>query len=227
MPEWFLFAFNAQLVAKAMLEPAQEAVRKRDLPAWQKTFDLLKRTQYPPRVSLTGHYSPMEFTLVDGCVAPKFAISRDKIPDETDFGLRRTLQTFVEFVSPFRIASRRTRVRTAVMDPGRWEKSLISQEDREEMQLFRDEIIVRRKKLPDPFWCLESNEAADCNYASPETVARMAEVESTVGLFRRLVRRTDLDEDLHSLTHDLAAAGLFIELAASCGYALYFGEDGT
>jgi hypothetical protein len=227
MPEWFFFAFNAQTVAKAMLEPAQEAVRKRDLPAWQKTFDLLKRTHYPPHVSLTGHYSPMEFTLVDGCVAPKFAISRDKIPEESDFGLRRTLQTFVEFVSPHRIASRRTRVRNRVMEPGRWEKSLVSQEDREEMQLFRDEIIVRREKLPDPFWCLESNEAADCNYASPEAVARMAEVESTVGLFRRLVRRTDLDEDLHSLTRDLATAGFLIELAASCGYALYFREDGT
>jgi len=33
MPEWFFFAFNAQHVAKAMLEPTQEAVRKRDLPA--------------------------------------------------------------------------------------------------------------------------------------------------------------------------------------------------
>jgi hypothetical protein len=208
MPQWYFFAFPSQHVAKAILEPVQGAIRNRDLPAWHKIFDLLKQTPYPPRVSLSGTYDLTNYTLGDGCVASKFAISRDRIPEESDFGLRRTLQTLVEFVSPHRIKSKRTRVSNAVIDPRPWDQILSSQEDREEMQLFRDEIIVRRNKLPDPFWCLESNDAADTNYANPETVARMAEVESTAGLFRRLVRRTDLDKDLHSLTRDLAAAAI-------------------
>jgi hypothetical protein len=137
MPQWYFFAFPSQRVAKALLEPAQEAIRNRDLPAWQKIFDLLKQTPYPPRVSLSGTYDITNYTLVDGCVASKFAISRDRIPEESDFGLRRTLQTFVEFVSPHRIESNRTRVRNRVMEPRPWDQILISQEDRDEMQSAR------------------------------------------------------------------------------------------
>jgi hypothetical protein len=55
----------------------------------------------------------------------------------------------------------------------------------------------------------------------------MAEVESAVGLFRRLARRTDLDEGPQYVAPELATAGLLIELAATRSYGLYFREDGT
>ena len=97
----------------------------------------------------------------------------------------------------------------------------------EEVEQFKTQIIVRGEKLRDPFWCLESNSAVDSNYVVPEVVAQMAKLEDTVGLFRGLVRRTDLDRELHSLAHDLAAASLLVELAANRGLAIYLREDGT
>lgn len=166
-------------------------------------------------------------SLVDGIVAPRFAISRDIIPNESDFGLRRTLQTFVEFVSPLSIQSNRVKLRNMIMNLIPWDAVLTSQEERDEMQLFQKTILVRSKKLPDPFWCLESNDAADTNYANAESVARIAEAESTVGLFRRLARRADLDEYPRYVAPELATVGLLIELAATRGYGLYFREDGT
>ncbi len=228
MPEWNFFAFDSVAVAKSMLVPAQEAVRNRDLAAWQKVFDLLNGTHLRPHVSRIGigtcYISP--YTLVDA-IGPQLAISRDTIPDESQFGLRRTLQTFVELISRHFIQSGRVDVRIRVADLIHWDKVLTSQEELDEMRLFQEKIIVRSKKLPDPFWCLESLEGVDSNYADPETVARMAEVESTVGLFRRLVRRTDLDNDVKSIAPELATAGLLIELAATRGYGLYFREDST
>jgi len=95
------------------------------------------------------------------------------------------------------------------------------------MELFQQEVLPARKILPDPFWCLSSNRAVDANYVSPEIVAKLSEVEATVGLFRSLARRTDFDPEMKSLALDLAAVGLLIELAANLGLALYFREDGT
>jgi hypothetical protein len=48
-----------------------------------------------------------------------------------------------------------------------------------------------------------------------------------VGLFRGLVQRTDLGEEVHALARDLAATSPLIELAANCGLSVYFREDGT
>jgi hypothetical protein len=107
MPEWNFFAFDTVAVAHSILAPAQEAVRNHDLAAWQKVFDVLNGTHFLPHISRNGHCYVQPYTLVSGIVAPQFAISRDNIPDESDFGLRRTLQTFVEFMSPHSVQSRR------------------------------------------------------------------------------------------------------------------------
>ena len=227
MPEWNFFAFDTVAVANSILAPAQEAIRNRDLAAWQKVFDVLNGTHFLPHISRNGHCYVRPHSLVSGIVAPQFAISRDNIPDESDFGLRRTLQTFVEFMSPHSVQSRRVKLRNRVMNLIPWDKVLTSQEELDEIQLFQNTIIVRSKNLIDPFWCLESNDAADTNYANPETVAHMAEVESAVGLFRRLAHRTDLDEGARYVAPELATAGLLIELAATRSYGLYFREDGT
>ena len=227
MPEWHFFAFDPIAVANSILTPAQVAARNRDLAAWQKVFDILSGTHFQPHLSPSGNCHVLPYSLVDGIVAPRFAISRDIIPNESDFGLRRTLQTFIEFVSPLSIQSTRVKLRNMIMNLIPWEAVLTSQEERDEMQLFQKTILVRGKKLPDPFWCLESSDAADTNYANAESVARMAQVESTVGLFRRLARRTDLDEYPRYVAPELATAGLLIELAATRGYGLYFREDGT
>jgi len=108
-----------------------------------------------------------------------------------------------------------------------WPKILTLESELNELELFNKEVLMRRENLPDPFWCLESNNAVDSSYVEPKTVARLAEAEATAGLFRRLVRRTDLDQEVKPLVRDLATAGLLIELAASRNLALYFREDGT
>lgn len=222
MPEWNFFAFDSVAVAKSMLTPAQEAVRNRDLPAWQKIFDLLNGTPVRPLVSSLIGYHILPYSLVTGPVAPQNVISRDVIPDESHVGLRKTLQTFVEQASPLFVTSKRTKIRIRVTSLIHWDEVLTSQEELDEMRLFQETIIPRSKKLPDPFWCLASGEVVDANYADPATVARMAEVESSVGLFRRLVRRTDLADHAGEIGPELATAGLTIELAATRGYGLYF-----
>ena len=140
--------------------------------------------------------------------------------------LRKCLQTFVELVSPFRLTSRCTHVRSQIVGVIPWEK-VLSKQELAQMQLFTTEIIASERQPIDPFWCLASNDACDANYVAPEVVATAADAESTIGLFRNLVRRNDLDDDLKALAKDLAAVGLLIEMAANLGFALYFREDGT
>jgi len=221
MPEWNFFAFHAGAVSRLMLEPAQSAVRNGDLQAWQKVYDQLSETRYSPHVSPAGwDYSPNKNNIA-------FKIQRDKIPEESEFGLRRTLETFVEQVSLHRLKGKFFRPRSWIFGNVVWPNVLKSQAEHDELELFKALIIARSKKLPDPFWCLESNSAVDSNYVDPQAVAKMAEVEADVGLFRGLVRRTDLNVEIFALARDMAAASLLVELAASCGLAIYFREDGT
>lgn len=90
MPFWNFFAFDSNSIAAAILKPVQDAIRKRDLPHWQKVFDQLSKTHAAPRV-LHGRYSP-NITTLAGLVAPKDALSWESIPKESDFELRRTLR---------------------------------------------------------------------------------------------------------------------------------------
>jgi len=119
------------------------------------------------------------------------------------------------------------RPRHWVCDEISWPKALKSQAEIDELEKFKNDIIARREKLPDPFWCLESNSAVDSNYISPEAIKRMAAIESAVGAFRNLAKRNDLDPELPVLAGDLANTGLLIELAARQNLGLFFREDGT
>src|SRR5215471_7457935 len=105
MPEWNFFAFNAYAVAKALLVPAQEAVRERDLAAWQKVYDKLNTFHYPPHDSGFS----WEGTIIANH-ASRNELSRDQVPDESNFALRRCQQTFIELVSKYRLESRWPRV---------------------------------------------------------------------------------------------------------------------
>ena len=109
MPEWNFFAFDSVAVAKSMLIPTQEAVRNHDLTGWHKMFDLLSATHLRPHVWGNGLCYIPPYTLVTDLPSQN-AISRDVIPDETNFGLRRTLQTFVELISQHFVVSRRTKL---------------------------------------------------------------------------------------------------------------------
>lgn len=223
MPMWEWFAFDSIAVSSAILEPAQQAIRSRDLAAWQQLYDELSQTHYRPSVSRLG-YRPNKATII---TPDRDKLSRDEVPQETAFPLKRALQTFVEQVSSLRVEGKFPRARHWVLSEISWAKILKSQAERDELELFKTQIIASKKKLPDPFWCLESNSAVDSNYVTPEIVAQMAKVETTVGLFRGLVQRTDLGVEIHGVAQDLASASLLIELAASDGLALYFREDGT
>jgi hypothetical protein len=222
MPEWHFFAFRSKDVSKALLTPAQEAVRNHDLSAWQKVYDKLNTCHYPPRASGFS----WEGTIIQN-FANSSQLSRDQVPDETLPGLRKCLQTFVELVSSHHLESRCMRVRHWVLDEIPWKRLLSSGEEFAELELFNKEAWTRKEHLPDPFWCLESNSATDSNYIDPEMVERLAEEEAKTGLFRRLARRDDLDIEIKGLARDLAAAAQLVELAANLGLALYFREDGT
>ena len=222
MPEWHFFAFDSKAVSKALLTPAQEAVRKRDLPAWQQVYDKLNSCHYPPYKSGFS----WEGTIIQN-FAQHSELSRNELRDESHPVLRKCLQTFVELVSSHHLQSRCMRVRTWVLEIIPWKKLLASNEEMAELELFSKEAWARKLQLPDPFWCLASNSAVDANYVDPEMVQRLAEEEAKVGLFRRLAGRIDLDVETKALARDLAAAALLVELAANLGLALYFREDGT
>jgi hypothetical protein len=227
VPMWEWFAFDSTAVSSAILQPAQQAIRNRDLAAWQNVYDQLSQTHYHPYLSSYGSplgYSPNKATII---TPGRDKLSRDEVPQESAFPLRRALQTFVEQVSSLKVEGKFPRARHWVLSEVSWTRILKPQAEHDELEQFKTQIIARREKLPDPFWCLESNSAVDSNYAAPEIVAQMAKVEATVGLFRALVQRTDLGDEVHALARDLAAASLLIELAASRGLALYFREDGT
>jgi hypothetical protein len=58
MPMWEWFAFDSTAVSSAILQPAQQAIRNRDLAAWQRVYDQLSQTHYArichPIVRLLG-----------------------------------------------------------------------------------------------------------------------------------------------------------------------------
>jgi hypothetical protein len=222
MPEWNFFAFHANAVAKALLVPAQEAVRGRDLAAWQKVYDALNTFHYPPYDSGFS----WEGTIIANN-APRNELSRDQVPDESNFTLWRCLQTFIELVSKYRLESRWPRVKHWVLNEAQWPKLLLSQQEYAELELFNKECWARKERLPDPFWCLASTSATDSNYIDPEMVARLAEEETSVGLFRRLAASDDIDLEVKSYIREIAAVATLVELAANFGLALYFREDGT
>jgi hypothetical protein len=222
MPTWEFFAFKSNEVAKALLLPTQNAIRNGDLAAWQKVYDKLNSYHYPPHVNGFSWGG----TIVENYANRPDAISRDAVPDEGSFALRKQLQTFVELVSRHHLESWSTRPRTWVTSLVDWKILLKSPEEFEQIQAFQSEIIGRQTQPPDPFCCLASNDATDANYVPPETVASFAELEAKTGLLRSLPTRNTNDE-LPGLMRDLAAAGLLIELAANAKLALYFREDGT
>jgi hypothetical protein len=224
MSEWEWFAFDSSAVSSAVLQPAHRSIRERDLAAWQKVYDQLSQTHCRSHVYPYGAYSPVESTII---TPGRDKLSRDEVPQESDFPLRRALQTFVEQVSPLHVEGKFSRARHWVFNEVPWAKILTAQAERDELELFKTKIIARSEKLPDPFWCLESNSYVDSNYAAPEAVAQMASVEGTAGLFRRLAQRRDFGKEVQDLARDLAAASLLIELAALRGLAVYFREDGT
>lgn len=228
MPEWNWFAFNAESVSMAMLQPAQDAVRKRDLICWQKIYDQLSQTHTCPYLSrfygTPIRYTPNKYTII---TPGHTELSRDEIPEEAGFPLRRALQMFVEQVSQLRIEGAFPRPRHWISHEVQWDNILESEGDREELEHFRIRIIARQEKLPDPFWCLESNSAVDSNYIAPEAVAEMAKMEHRIGLFRDLAQRGGLDAEVQGLVRDMTAASLFIQLAASQRLAIFFREDGT
>ena len=222
MPRWYWFAFDPKAMASAVLLPAQRAVRNGDLDAWQKVFDQLSETHPRPYVSVHG-YSPNKSTII---IPGRDELKRDSIPQESDFPLRGALQTFIEHASPLAIEGAFPRPRHWIVGEIAW-KTLLSKAELGQMEYFKQEFIARRTKLADPFWCLESNSAVDSNFIAPEVVSKMADIEADVGLFRRLVRRRELDEEIAALARDLAAASLLIELAAASRLAIFFREDGT
>jgi len=229
MPHWYFFAFEPKSVAEVLLKPAQQAVRSCDLAAWQKVFDVLNRSHPCPEVhpsEFAAYYAPNQFTLVQA-VAANRAVSADKIPEESDFGLRRTLQAFVESVSLYRERGRFPSPRHWILDEVDWHQILKSDEELSELEFFKTRVIARSSKLPDPYWCLESNDAVDSNYVTPEVVGRMAELEDVIGLFRQLARRTDLATELAALANDLASVGLLVQQAARSDLGMYFRQDGT
>src|SRR5215472_11137297 len=134
MPEWHFFAFDSKAVSKALLTPAQEAVRKRDLPAWQQVYDKLNSCHYPPYKSGFS----WEGTIIQN-FAQHSELSRNEFPDESHPVLRKCLQTFVELVSSHHLQSRCMRVRTWVLDIIPWKKLLMSDDERAELELFNKE----------------------------------------------------------------------------------------
>lgn len=225
MPEWNWFAFHPYAVSKSMLEPAQKAVRERDLGAWQSIYDLLSQTHTRPYMSHNiTRFSPNKYTIISNA---HDVLVRDRIPEESSIELRQALQAFVEHVSWLMLEGDFPRPRHWIGYEIDWSRFLKSDAERREFEHFKDQIIVRKEKLPDPFWCLESNSAVDSNYITPEAAAEMAELEAEIGLFRRLIYRTDKKEESYALSRDMHAAMLLIELAASKKLGVYVREDGT
>jgi hypothetical protein len=225
MPEWNWFAFHPYGVSKSMLEPAQKAVRERDLASWQKVYDLLSQTHTRPQMShRTTSFSPNKYTIISNA---HNVLVRDEIPDESSVHLRQALQAFIEHVSWLKLEGSFPRPRHWIGFEIDWSRFLKSNAERQEFEHFKDIIIVRKEKLPDPFWCLESNSAVDSNYITPEEAAEMAEFEADIGLFRRLIYRTDKKDESYALSRDMFSAMLFIQLAASMRLGIFFREDGT
>lgn len=227
MPEWNWFAFHPSAVSKSVLEPAQKAVRERDLAVWQDLYDFLSQTHTRPYLSnLRTKLSPHKGTIFTA-TAGADTLTRDEIPEETSFPLRRALQIFVEQLSLLTLEGDFPRPQHWIRHEIDWSRFLASDAEGEELRHFMKEIAARKEKLPDPFWCLESNSAVDSNYITPQAAAEMAEMEAKVGLFRELIGRTDPKEEAHALAKDMAAAMLFVQLAALKRLGIYFREDGT
>jgi hypothetical protein len=218
-------AFDAGAVAKTMFLPAQEAVRNRDLGAWQKVYDSLNRCHLP--------YG--DRTIIENLSSLKPKLSRDEVPDEPNWVLQMALRDYLWLASSHRMRSRMQIVRTWLLHRIAWKEMLISDEELAELELFQKEAWAPTVHPPDPFWCLASSNITHCNYIEPNKVVRLAEVEMRVGLFRRLALCPDLgdfrkggrrdgEDEVKPFVSEAAAEALLVQVAARSGLAIYFSE---
>jgi len=224
-------AFDAKAVAALMFLPAQEAVRNRDLAAWQKVYDNLNRCRHSP--DPVGYFRLPERTIIGNYSSLK-ELSRDKVPDESNYILQMALRDFLRLISNHRMESRMQIVRQWLLHRIAWNEMLSSDEEAAELELFQKEAWAPTVHPPDPFWCLASGGSSHRNYIDSKMVARLAEAEARAGLFRRLALCPDLGDfhkggrrdrdEVKPFVCEAAVQALLIQVAASRGLSVFFSE---
>lgn len=223
-------AFDARAVAHTIFLPAQKAVRNRDLGAWQEVYDSLNRCHLP-----YCHLPNGDRTIIENLASLEPKLSRDEVPDESNWVLQMALRGYLRLASSHRMRSHKQIVRTWLLHRISWKEMIISDEELAELELFQKEAWDPTMRPPDPFWCLASSNTTHCNYIEPDMVVRLAEAETKVGLFRRLALCPDLgdfrkggrrdgEDEVKPFVSEAAAEALLVQVAARSGLAIHFSE---
>ena len=184
-------AFDAGAVAHTILLPAQKAVRNRDLGAWQEVYDRLNRCHQP-----YCHLPNGDRTIIENLASLKPRLSRDEVPDESNWVLQMALRDYLWLASSHRMRSHKQIVRTWLLQRISWKEMLISDEELAELELFQKEAWDPMVRPPDPFWCLASSKGG----------------------------RRDGEDEVKPFVSEAAAEALLVQVAARSGLAIYFSE---
>jgi hypothetical protein len=235
MPQWQFVAFSTETAAK-ILTRVQQALRDRDLKAWQEVYAQLQKF-YICKVSDWAYSSAPPKTYLYPIADGATEISATGVPPETvPVGspidaeihppLTRLLMDFLTAIARYRQESEMSKPFIWASPRGElaWERIYISDAEREEHQLLCREVFNCQRDFPEPFHLIRSR-YVNSSYVAPEAVARLAAAERQTGLLRRV--GDELEGEAGMIGRDLARLGLLIELAARERLALHYREDGT
>src|SRR5215469_487004 len=218
MPQWQFVAFNPK-AAETVLVPAQQALRSKDVDAWQSAYDKLSQFHPSAITGYAGQLYPRSKPITSWYVE----VSRDQVPDENSDKLKSLLMLFLEAIAAYRVESKmsKPRVWAAIGGELAWKSIWKSEVEAEEHKLLMKEIFDLQKSVPDPFWFVQTRYISS-TYVAPEGVRRLAAAEKQTNFLRRL--GSGLDGELGMIGYDMARLGLVIELAALEGLALHYQE---
>lgn len=170
--EWQFHAFDAELLAKHVLEPLHAAARKQDRAAWHAAF-----------APLAGVFPPAELTAyrLHPKDKPITALSWYKGQPDLDVKAPPTLPSesfralcpaLVWALSPFRLKSRELRPGSRFRELGGMVEAKSEMEEAEYVCL-NEEIFDYQARIPEPFDFMHTRDASS-SFVPAASVARVA-----------------------------------------------------
>lgn len=217
--QWQFFAFDAHALATHVLDPIQLAIRNRDIGAWRSILGRLNQV-YPRTRLWRGGFNACDRPITALSWYQGFEdLSLDDVPEAESESVVALCRAALDAFSPLHLVSRELR-------PGHLFRDLAGVieprgDEEEEFALLLQEVFSYQDSIPEPFAFLDTRDVWS-TYASPQTVAHIAEVIAQNGYLLRAAgalrtNRAQFSSDLVSLSH-------FIGLAAAEGCAVHYYE---
>jgi hypothetical protein len=201
-----------------VIDPVVTAVEQADAAKWGRALQTLDKVFPPSDISkygIYGHDRPV--TAVEWYTGHP-ALPRDVPPAVGVKSVDVLLKVSVEALAPYRLVCTCSKVMGVLGGELGYPHRLPNETERSAFAEFWETLFCGRD-TPETYGFLIRT-TVQAAVALPKDVRRLAQIESDVGLFRRLASDLATGE-WTDLAHDLGRLAPFVDLAANEGLAIY------